>query len=124
MVERWTLLPDKVGALEEEDRWGDERLHVLEAGDGGASRGAEESEADAYARVVRALHGIPSGVDRLAAVGNAVVPPFATLFGCFIQRCECRPSRESEDEARSNEEGLGPRGNDRMSRKPRTRKRP
>jgi DNA-cytosine methyltransferase len=45
---------------------------------------------DAYARVRRECHGLPHWVDRCGALGNALCPPIATLFGCFIREWEAR----------------------------------
>ncbi len=46
------------------------------------------SGADAYTRIVRESDGIPGGVDRLTALGNAVVPLIPALIGQFVLKIE------------------------------------
>jgi hypothetical protein len=81
MGERWPLLQAEVGALAEAQQEGQGRLHELVPRDGVPG-------ADAYAGIVRATHGIPDRVDRLRALGNAVVPQIPMLIGRFVRACE------------------------------------
>lgn len=62
--------------------------HELGAGDASPRSDAEESEADAYARGVRELHGIPDWAHRLKTLGNACTPVIPALIGAFIQNYE------------------------------------
>ncbi len=43
---------------------------------------------DTYARNRREFYGIPSGMDRLGAIGNAVVPQIVTIVGMTIMETE------------------------------------
>jgi site-specific DNA-cytosine methylase len=62
--------------------------HELGAGNARSDGGAEESETDAYARGVRAIHGIPNWTYRLRTLGNACSPVTPALIGSFIQNYE------------------------------------
>lgn len=64
--------------------------HELGSGDAGAGCDAGEPPADAYAGGVRELHGIPDWVDRLRALGNAVIPAVPALIGSFVADYERR----------------------------------
>jgi site-specific DNA-cytosine methylase len=54
--------------------------------------GAEGPEAARYARTLQGVRGMPDWVDRLRALGNAVVPQIPMLIGCFIQQSEASPA--------------------------------
>jgi DNA (cytosine-5)-methyltransferase 1 len=90
VAERWARgLPyDCQWSLEEASQKWHYWKHVLGAGNDGSVNDATESTADAYARGVRGVHGIPDWVDRLKALGNAVVPQIPMLIGCFIKAYE------------------------------------
>jgi DNA (cytosine-5)-methyltransferase 1 len=75
-------------SLEEASQKWNHWKHVLGSGNDGSADGAEESTADAYARCVRGVHGIPDWVDRLKALGNAVVPQIPMLIAVFIRNYE------------------------------------
>jgi hypothetical protein len=45
-------------------------------------------EPDSYRRIVRGAHGLPDRLDRLKALGNAVVPQIPMLIGQFVRACE------------------------------------
>jgi len=64
--------------------------HELGAGDAGAGGASEQSRADAYARGVRDILGIPDCMDRLKAVGNACTPVIPALIGSFVMHYERR----------------------------------
>jgi hypothetical protein len=64
--------------------------HELGAGDARPRGDADEPLADAYARGVRDILGIPDCVDRLKAVGNACTPVIPALIGSFVLRYERR----------------------------------
>ena len=57
--------------------------------------GQKEPEAVAYARIRQGVYGIPDWAERLKALGNAVVPQFPMLFGCFIQQFESQFALQS-----------------------------
>jgi len=50
----------------------------------------EESDADAYAQIVREVHRMPDWPDRVKALGNAVVVQVPMLIGACIQEYESR----------------------------------
>jgi site-specific DNA-cytosine methylase len=52
--------------------------------------GADGPIAARYARIVRGVCGMPNWVNRLRALGNAVVPQIPMLIGCFIREYESR----------------------------------
>jgi DNA-cytosine methyltransferase len=62
--------------------------HELGTGNARSDSGAEESEADAYARGVRTVYGIPGWTHRLRSLGNACTPVIPALIGSFIQSYE------------------------------------
>lgn len=64
--------------------------HELGAGDARPFGDEEEPRADAYARGVRDILGIPDCVDRLKAVGNACTPVIPALIGSFVAHYERR----------------------------------
>jgi DNA (cytosine-5)-methyltransferase 1 len=80
-VGRKPLLPAKEWSLEKAEQERIERFDELVPGD-------RVSGVDAYAGIVRAANGIPDRVDRLTALGNAVVPDIPELFGRFILHVE------------------------------------
>lgn len=84
----WSLSPEcerKVAqACQDWKYW----VHELGAGNARSVSGAEESESDSYARNLRAIHGVPDGMDRLKALGNACTPVIPALIGSFIQNFE------------------------------------
>jgi DNA (cytosine-5)-methyltransferase 1 len=91
-----SLPPDFQGPLAQAGEKWDYWKHELGSGNDGQDGGAAEPESDAYARGVRAAHGIPDWSHRLKACGNAVVPEIPALFGLFIQQCESRLAEEAQ----------------------------
>lgn len=57
---------------------------------GSEALAASDADAAFYARIVKELGATPGWVDRVGAVGNAVVPQIAMLIGRFIQEYESR----------------------------------
>ncbi len=82
------LPPIVQGTLEETDEIWDCWKHELGTRNVGQDGSATEPEADAYARGVRAAHGIPGWAHRLKACGNAVVPQVAAWIAMQILRHE------------------------------------
>ncbi len=90
--ERWSLLQAAVRALEETHQNGQRRLHELVPRDG-------VPEPDAYAGIVRSTLGVPNRVDRLRALGNAVVPQIPMLIGRFVRAYEEAKEKSATDRA-------------------------
>lgn len=90
MGERWSLLQAEVRALAEAHQNGQHRLHELVPRNG-------MPEPDAYARIVRAAYGVPNRVDRLRALGNAVVPQIPMLIGRFVRAYEEAKEKAATD---------------------------
>lgn len=79
--ERWSLLQAEVGTLAETHQDGQHGLHELVPRNG-------VPEPESYAGIVRSTHGVPGRVDRLRALGNAVVPQIPMLIGRFVRAYE------------------------------------
>lgn len=84
----WEIPPDVQRKVEERSQVWRDWQHELGAGDAGAVGGAGEPEAAAYARGLRAVHGIPDWSYRLRTLGNACSPVIPALIGSFVLNCE------------------------------------
>lgn len=69
----------------------DEGLHRIGAADYSGGTGRESVGWGAEPDVGRVAHGVPSRVDRLRALGNAVVPQIPELIGRAILKAEANP---------------------------------
>jgi DNA (cytosine-5)-methyltransferase 1 len=89
-VEPGELLPAFQRALEEAREHWQKWEHELASGDGGQGGGAAEPEADAYARIMRAVSGDPHWMDRYRMCGNSAVWIVPALVGQWVARTEGR----------------------------------
>ncbi len=81
LANRWKIFQTKIRALAEAEQEGKRWFDELDAGNG-------LPEPSTYAGIVRETHGIPGGLDRFKALGNAVVPQIPMLIGKFVQAFE------------------------------------
>jgi DNA (cytosine-5)-methyltransferase 1 len=88
MAAGWTLSPECQRALAQACQDWNYWQHELGAGNARSISGAEESESDSYARGLRTIYGVPDGLDRLKALGNACTPVIPAIIGSFIQNYE------------------------------------